>query len=90
MRKVSTVLAALSLAVLSACGGSDSGAANNSVEDVNVASDDLTVTENLGAVDSLGNEANALGSDAGNLGNAADANVTDAGNALENSAANSQ
>ena len=90
MRKVSTLLAAVGLAALSACGGSDSGAVNNSVEEVNVASDDLTVTDNLGAVDPLGNDANALATDAGNSSNAVDANLSDAGNAVENSAANSQ
>jgi hypothetical protein len=94
MRKVSALLLALSVAGLSACGGSEGSGANNSVEEVNVASDDLTVSDNLGAADSLGNQANALEGDAGNLANGADANLVDTGNAvgnaLSNAAGNSQ
>ncbi|MDP8914616.1 MAG: hypothetical protein M3N39_13710 [Pseudomonadota bacterium] len=94
MRKVSAILVALGVAGLSACGGSESGGANNSVEEVNVASDDLTVSDNLGAAESLANQANALEGDAGNLANGVDANLVDtgnaAGNALGNAAGNSQ
>ncbi len=93
MRKVSAILLGLSVAGLSACGGSESGA-NNSVEEVNVASDDLTVSDNLGAADSLANQANALEGDTGNLANGVDANLVDtgnaAGNAQGNAAGNSQ
>lgn len=94
MRKVPAILLGLSVAGLSACGGSESGGANNSVEEVNVASDDLTVSENLGSTDSLANQANALEGDAGNLANGVDANLVDTGNAatnaLGNAAGNSQ
>ena len=94
MRKVSAILLALGVASLSACGGSESGGADNNVEEVNLASDDLTVSDNLGAADSLGNQANALEGDTGNLANGADANLVDtgnaAGNALGNAAGNSQ
>ena len=94
MRKVSAILLGLSVVGLSACGGSESGAANNSAEEVNLASDDLTVPDNLGAADSLANQANALEGDAGNLANGVDANLVDpgnaAGNALGNAAGNSQ
>jgi hypothetical protein len=94
MKNVTTALAAAGLLALSACGGgSDGGAANNSVENVNVSADDLTATDTLDA-NALGNDANALGTsnltDRGNLGNAADANATDAANASANSTGNSQ
>ena len=88
MRKVSPILLGLSLAILSACGGSESGGANNSVEEVNLASDDLTVSDNLGAADSLANQANALEGESGNLANGADANLVDIGNASANSLGN--
>ena len=88
MRKVSAVFVGLSVASLSACGGSESGGANNSVEEVNLASDDLIVSENLGASDSLANQANALEGDAGNLANGVDSNLVDTGNAAANAASN--
>ena len=90
MRKVSVLLLGLGAAALSACGGSETGAVNNSVEEVNVASDDLTVSENLGAADSLEAQANALEGDAGNLANGVDANLVDTGNAASNALSNSQ
>ena len=87
-------LAVASLLTLGACGGSEQATANNSVEDVNLATDDLTATDNLGAADnlggadSLGNQADALGNEAGGTGNAADANAADAGNAADNAVGN--
>lgn len=91
MKKVSIALAAAGLLALSACGGgSDTNAASNNVEEVNVSADDLTVT-NLDS-NALGNDTNALGGDAGNLANATDSNATDvgAGNAAANGTGNSQ
>jgi hypothetical protein len=90
MRKVSAILVGLSVVGLSACGGSESGGANNSVEEVNVASDDLTVSDNLGAADSLANQANALEGDSGNLANGVDTNLVDTANTAGNAAGNSQ
>ena len=86
MRKFSTALAAAGLLALAGCGGgSESGAANNTAEDVNVSADGLGATDTLDA-NALGNDVNAL--DAGNVGNGADANLTDTGNAAGNEAAN--
>ena len=91
MKKLSTALVAVSLLALGACGGSEEApAANNSVEDVNLATDDLTATDNLGAGDTLGNQVDALGNEAGDTANAVDANLSEAGNAADNAAANSQ
>ncbi len=86
MKSVSTALAAAGLLALSACGGgSDTSAANNNVETVNVGADDLTVTD----ANALGTDANALGADSGNLSNAVDANATVADNATTNASGNS-
>ncbi len=90
MRKVSTALAAASLLALGACGGGGDTGSANGADETNVA------TDNLGAVDPLGTDANALGTDANalggdaNLANAADANLTDTGNAASNATGNSQ
>lgn len=90
MKKLSTALVAASMLALGACGGGGDAAANNSVEDVNVAADDLTLTDNGVGADAVGNDLNAVGGDVGNAANAVDANVTDAGNAAANAAANVQ
>ena len=83
MRKVSTALVAAGLLSLGACGGgSEQSGSANGADEVNVASDDLTATDNLGA-DTLGNDANALGLDAGNAVNAVDANLSGGGNATD-------
>jgi hypothetical protein len=83
MRNFTTALAAAGLLALGACGGSESGS-ENGADEVNIATDNLAVsdplvTENLTA-NAVGNEANALGTDAGNLANAADVNLTGTGN----------
>ncbi len=97
MRKVSTALAAASLLALGACGGGGDTGSANGADETNVA------TDNLGAVDPLGTDANALGTDTNalgtdanalggdaNLANGADANLTDTGNAASNATGNSQ
>lgn len=86
MKSVSTALAAAGLLALSACGGSgsDTSAANNNVETVNVSADDLTATD----ANTLGSEANALEGGAGNVSNAVDVNATGADNATTNASGN--
>jgi hypothetical protein len=89
MNKLSTALAAACLLMLGACGSSEEApAASNSVEDVNLATNDLIATDDLGAADSLGNQADALGNEAGNPANAVDANLSGAGNAADNALGN--
>lgn len=87
MKKVSIALLSAGVLALGACGGSEeANTAGNSVEEYNVASDDLGVTDNL----ALPADLNAV--DAGNLTtdlNSADANAA-AGATEVNSAANSQ
>ena len=91
MKKVTTALAAAGLLALGACGGgSDTSAANNGVEEVNLFSDDLTATDGVDA-NAAGNDANAsFGAEAGNLPDANGANSADAGNAVANSSGNSR
>lgn len=91
MKKVTTALAAAGLLALGACGGggSDAGAANNTVEDVNVSADGLTATDSLDS-NTLGSDSNAFGVDSGNLANVGDANLTAGDNASANSSGNSQ
>lgn len=87
MRKISVALVSAGLLALSACGGGeDAGANNAAAEDLNLATDDLTVTDN-GAIpaDTLANDANALGTDTTNLTNAADLNATGTANVQTNS-----
>jgi hypothetical protein len=95
MKKLSTALLAAGLLTLGACGSSEEApTTNNSVEDVNLTTDDLTATDNLAGTETLGNQADALGSKGGNGTGAADANLTEtsnaADNALGNAAGNSQ
>ena len=88
MKKVSTALVAAGLFALVGCGGSEQNGAANAVDEVNVAADDLTATENLGGGDTLGNQANALEAESGNVANAAEANLTGTGNGADNAAVN--
>ena len=89
MKKLSTALLAAGLLTLGACGSSEEApATNNSVEDVNLTTDDLTTTDNLAGTETLGNQADALGSEGGNGAGAADANLTETGNAADNALGN--
>lgn len=78
MKLISAALVGAGLLALTACGGgaTESNASGEATDTVNVASDDLAL-DNALATDTLGNEANALGTDA-NLG--VDANLTTDGN----------
>lgn len=90
MKIVSTIILSAAALALSACGGAGSEAANNSAsENLSLPADDLGAgTDNsLGALpgDTLGNDANALGSDLGNGANSVESNLSGEGNALSNS-----